>query len=433
MHVLGDRSRSQLTAWPAPTAAYVHIPFCRRRCYYCDFPVSIVGDRPPLARQGESRYGVIAQYLELLLQEIDLTPGDRPLTTVFFGGGTPSLLEPDQVACILTALDRRFGLTAAAEISMEMDPDTLTRAKVQGYRAAGITRVSLGVQAFQLPLLQACGRTHTPEDVVRAMEDLRQAGFDNISLDLISGLPHQTAATWQASLQQAIALQPTHLSVYDLIVEPQTAFSRWYQPGDAPLPSDAETAEFYRMAQATLTAAGFEHYEISNYAQPGYACRHNQVYWRNQPYYGLGMGAASYMDGQRYTRPRTQAAYRAWVVQQQQNWRLDVPVDAPGDRLLDTVMLGLRLAEGLEFQAIAQEFGYSLAQTLWQCLNAYTDQGWIEWIPMLESEHASSTQDPGATPARVRLSDPDGFLFSNRVLADLLHQLEAAIAAVSPV
>lgn len=409
-----------------PTAAYVHIPFCRRRCYYCDFPVSIVGDRPPLARQTGSTegFGAIAAYLDPLCQEIAHTPGDRPLTSVFLGGGTPSLLEPEQVQRILNALDQKFGIAAGAEISIEMDPDTVDLAKARGYQAAGINRVSLGVQAFQIDLLQACGRTHTPADIDRAIDSLRQAGFTNISLDLISGLPHQTPESWEESLQRAIALTPTHLSIYDLIVEPQTAFSRWYQPGESPLPSDQVAADLYRLAQQRLTAAGFEHYEISNYAQPGYRCQHNGVYWRNQPYYGFGMGAASYIHQQRYTRPRTRTAYFDWVKDlPNRPGPLDVPIDPIQDTFLETVMLGLRLAEGLEFKAMADIFGLGLVQRLWQVLTTYTDTGWIEWAPVLESEH-HSLRDEGHPPSpRVRLSDPEGFLFSNVVLSDIFQVL----------
>ncbi|TVQ24088.1 MAG: coproporphyrinogen III oxidase [Leptolyngbya sp. DLM2.Bin15] len=427
MQKIGDRleaDRCSPAGGAAPTAAYVHIPFCRRRCYYCDFPVSIVGDRPPLARQtsSNSSFGAIAQYLDPLCQEIVHTPGDRPLHSVFLGGGTPSLLEPDQVQQILTTLEQRFGMVDGAEISMEIDPDTVDADKVKGYHAAGINRVSLGVQAFQLDLLQACGRTHTPADIDRAMDSLRQAGFTNISLDLISGLPHQTPETWEESLQRAIALAPTHLSIYDLIVEPQTAFSRWYQPGELPLPSDQVAADLYRLAQQRLTAAGFEHYEISNYARPGYACQHNGVYWRNQPYYGFGMGAASYMQQQRYTRPRTRAAYFEWVNKlQHQGWQLDVPVDPAQDTFLETVMLGLRLADGLEFNAMADIFGLAWVQHLWQFLNTYTDRGWIEWAPVLESEHHNPQHDEHPRSSRVRLTDPEGFLFSNVVLSDVFQ------------
>ncbi|MEL6249482.1 MAG: coproporphyrinogen-III oxidase family protein, partial [Cyanobacteria bacterium J06627_15] len=222
---------------PSPRSAYIHIPFCRRRCFYCDFPISVLGER----RRGESS-GSVAEYVELLLQEIQVTPVlGGPLRTVFFGGGTPSLLSVSQVEQILQALRQRFEIEAAAEISMEMDPGTFDRMHVQGYAAQGVNRVSLGVQSFQDASLAACGRVHRVTDVYRAVADLETAGIENWSLDLISGLPHQTLADWAENLERAIALRPTHLSVYDLTIEPQTPFGKAYQAGTAPLPSDAAT------------------------------------------------------------------------------------------------------------------------------------------------------------------------------------------------
>ncbi len=337
------------------TAAYVHIPFCRRRCYYCDFAISVLGDR----RRGEAS-GAIRHYLTVLEQEICLMPSCGPaLTTVFLGGGTPSLLAVDQVERLLTALDRQFGIAATAEISMEIDPGTFDLAQLQGYRSLGVNRFSLGIQAFQDELLAACGRTHRMVDVVQAMTDLERAGVENFSLDLISGLPGQTLIDWQTSLQRAIACGPTHLSTYDLTIEPGTVFGHRYQAGEAPLPTDTLTAEMYRLAQHTLTAAGYEHYEISNYARPGYQCRHNRVYWENRPFYGFGMGAASYLGGDRVTRPRTQIAYAEWVNQLLTGTESpadlahpEVPSGATHDRLLDTLMLGLRLREGLPIAAL---------------------------------------------------------------------------------
>lgn len=258
------------------SSAYVHIPFCRRRCFYCDFAISVVGDR----KRGETSATMI-RYLDTLIREIKATPivGETPtpLKTVFFGGGTPSLLAVSQVDAILAALAERFGIAPTAEISMEMDPATFELDHVKGYKAAGVNRVSLGAQAFQDDLLSASGRFHRRADILQAVALLKAAGIENISLDLMSGLPHQTVAQWVSSLEQAIALNPTHLSIYDLIVEPQTAFSRYFTPGEAPLPSDESTAEMYNIAQQMLTDAGYEHYEICNYAQPGYEDRKSVV------------------------------------------------------------------------------------------------------------------------------------------------------------
>jgi len=400
--ISAPNSEPWLIPWvdTSPTdAAYIHIPFCRRRCFYCDFPVSVVGD----TRRGENS-GAIAEYLTHLCQEIQQTPvAGPPLQTIFLGGGTPSLLSVAQVTTLLDTLRDRMGIAPNAEISMEMDPGTFDATHIQGYQAAGINRVSLGVQAFQPELLQGCGRTHTPEDIPVAIELVRQAGIVNVGLDLISGLPQQTLTQWEESLERAIALTPTHLSVYDLIVEPGTAFARSYQPGQFPLPAEDTAAQMYRLAQQRLTAAGYDHYEISNYAQPGYACRHNRVYWENRPYYGFGMGAASYGKGQRFTRPRTRAAYYDWL---QQGMPMDEPVTTGSDRLLDTLMLGFRLSDGVDLSALETEFGPDVLASIQTVLAPYVQAGWVQY----------------RTPLRPRLSDPDGFLLSNTVLTALFER-----------
>lgn len=427
----------------APASAYIHIPFCRRRCYYCDFPISVVGDKPLIRQQitgdrQESRIngknsGTIAQYIEVLCQEICLSPsGGSLLETVFFGGGTPSLISVEQLDRILTSLERQFGIAASAEISMEIDPATFDLEQLQGYRSAGVNRVSLGVQAFQPELLAACGRSHTVDDIYQAIDLVHQAGFQNISLDLISGLPHQTLEHWQDSLERAIALNPTHLSCYDLTIEAGTPFNRQYKPGVSPLPSDDTTAEMYRLAQQTLTAAGYDHYEISNYAKPGYQCRHNRVYWENRPFYGFGMGATSYLEGDRFARPRKTREYYEWVREQESRrageQRGEVAGEAPTtpnpqppDLLLDTLMLGLRLAEGLNLCELEEKFGRETLERIWTCLQPYYRKGWVEIQTGLESLSFTSTDLPQT--GHLRFTDPQGFLFSNVMLIDLFEEL----------
>ncbi|MBD2020275.1 coproporphyrinogen III oxidase [Leptolyngbya sp. FACHB-36] len=403
-----------------PQSAYVHIPFCRRRCYYCDFPISVVGDKPPVAGQGG--YGTIAYYVAVLSEEIRLTQSwGSPLTTVFFGGGTPSLLTVEQLHTILQTLDRQFGISANAEISMEIDPGTFDLAQVQGYRSAGVNRVSLGVQAFQAELLAACGRSHSVEDVYGAVETLRQAAFDNLSLDLISGLPHQTLDDWNESLQRAIALAPTHVSCYDLTVESGTPFSRQYKPGMSPLPSDDTTAQMYRLASETLRSAGYEHYEISNYAKRGHQCRHNRVYWENHPFYGFGMGATSFVGGDRVARPRKTREYYDWVKQSDTvefKTQTSASSTHTSEFLLDTLMLGLRLADGLSIAKLRSQFGRATLDRVWRCLQPYYQKGWVEVLS--EQLPTSVLPDTG----RLRLSDPDGFLFSNVILVRLFEKFE---------
>jgi putative oxygen-independent coproporphyrinogen III oxidase len=394
-------------------SVYIHIPFCRRRCYYCDFPITVLGDR----LRG-SASGMIEQYLDWLCAEIRATPAQtgKHLQTIFFGGGTPSLLDPAQVQRLLQQLDRHFKIDSQAEISMEMDPGTFTEADLEGYLAAGINRISLGAQAFQDALLQACGRTHTVSEIYAAVALLRQSGCQNISLDLISGLPQQTLEQWDESLTKAIALAPDHLSAYDLVVEPGTVFGKRYAPGDQPLPSDDLTAQMYRQASQRLQDAGYEHYEISNYAKSGFRCRHNQVYWRNKSYYGFGMGAASYLNQYRFSRPRTRQGYREWLEQYiASGGEIVTEPISDSDRLFESLMLGFRQADGIHLDCLRQQWGESVVDELVNILKPFQDQGWVEWI----------------TPEQVHFTDPEGFLFSNQILVTLWEGLESAAILVN--
>ncbi|MBK1987233.1 coproporphyrinogen III oxidase [Sphaerospermopsis aphanizomenoides BCCUSP55] len=386
-------------ATPVPSAAYIHIPFCRRRCFYCDFPVFVVGDRS----RGENS-STISQYVEAICHEISISPAfSQPLETIFFGGGTPSLLSTEQLQCILTALENRFGIAAGVEISMEMDPGTYDSAHIAGYRSAGVNRVSLGVQTFQAELLKIAGRSHSVEDIFAAIDLIHQVEIPEFSIDLISGLPHQSLVQWQDSLTKAVEIAPTHISIYDLTIEPGTAFNRYYKPGDHPLPTDETTVQMYQLGQKVLTGAGYEHYEISNYAKSGHQCKHNRVYWENRSYYGFGMGAASYVQGKRFTRPRKTQEYYQWL---QNGAVIDCEVTPLGEELLETLMLGLRLAEGLSLKVLVEKFGTQKVEEIKQYLQPYFAKGWVEVVE-----------------ERLRLTDPDGFLFSNVVLADLFDKL----------
>ena len=385
--------------WGIPSSAYVHIPFCRRRCFYCDFPVFVVGNNS----RGENS-GTIGEYVEVLCQEIRIAPTySQPLETIFFGGGTPSLLSTAQLQSILTTLEQRFGIASGVEISMEIDPGTFDFAHIAGYRSLGVNRVSLGVQAFQEELLKTAGRSHSLIDIFTAIELIHKVEIPEFSLDLISGLPYQSLAQWQDSLTQAVAATPTHISIYDLTIEPGTAFNRYYKPGDHPLPTDETTVKMYQMGQKTLTDAGYEHYEISNYAQPGHQCQHNRVYWQNRPYYGFGMGAASYIQGKRFTRPRKTQEYYQWL---KNGAVIDCEITPQADVLLETLMLGLRLAEGISLNSLATNFGNHQVERIQSCLQPYFDQGWVKIIG-----------------DRLRFSDPDGFIFSNVMLAKLFEKL----------
>ena len=371
------------------TSAYVHLPFCRRRCYYCDFAISVVGDD---VESDRVRRGM-EQYVDVLCREIAATPlapssrsrravkpptgaeeserrrrsggadsaadsdsdpaasprlaSPHPLRTVFFGGGTPSLVPPDLLRRVLSALDARFGIHPDAEISAEMDPGTFDRAKLDAFVAAGVTRVSLGAQSFDPEVLKLAGRAHTVAETRRAIEwlgDVRsrvrtdaagekrpknssendalgtRSADDRFrwSLDLISGLPGLTRDAWLASLREAIRHEPDHVSVYDLQVEEGTPFARWYSPGAHPLPSDSDAARMFRDASEVLrTEGGYEHYEVSSYAKRGARCLHNETYWDagRRGWYAFGMAATSATGEKRgrVARPRKMSEYYAWV------------------------------------------------------------------------------------------------------------------------
>ncbi|MEM6255835.1 MAG: radical SAM family heme chaperone HemW [Cyanobacteria bacterium P01_D01_bin.156] len=387
-----------------PTSAYIHIPFCRRRCFYCDFPISVIGNR----KRGETS-GTIQTYVDWLCQEIKATPSLGPtLKTVFFGGGTPSLLSVSQLETILETIEQQFGLEGDVEVSMEMDPGTFDMGHAQGYLALGVTRISLGVQAFDDGLLETCGRFHRLVDVERAVEIMHASQVPSWSLDLISGLPGQTLKQWKSSLECAIAANPNHISIYDLTIEPQTPFGKQYSPGQSPLPSESTTVHMYRLAQQTLTAAGYDHYEISNYAKPGHQCRHNRTYWENRPFYGFGMGATSYTQGQRIARPRTQKTYQQWVsAYQLAKGLLTEPKLPLIEQLTDRLMVGLRLAEGIDLAPFLNTFGPDFMAMVNGCLQDYMQAGQV----ILEAQ-------------QLRLSDPEGFLISNAILSDLFNGIE---------
>jgi putative oxygen-independent coproporphyrinogen III oxidase len=381
-----------------PHHAYIHIPFCRRRCFYCDFAISVVGD----TKHGGNS-GTIAQYLPHLLAEIRAATPKNPLKTIFFGGGTPSLLTAEQLGSIIQTLKDHFGLALDAELSMEIDPGTFDLAKLQGFQATGINRFSFGIQAFQADLLANCGRSHTLEDIDRALTHISAAQVQNFSFDLISGLPTQTLADWAEGLDRAIAINPPHLSIYDLTIEPGTPFGKQFRPGDRPLPDDDSTAAMYRMAHSRLTNAGYDHYEISSYAKPGFQCRHNRCYWENQPFYGFGMGASSFVGGDRVARPRTLQTYY--------DWQPEPPRETP-PQIEDVLMTGLRLREGLDLGSLVETFGSALVERIVKAMQSYVRSGWVE--PMGGNWRSN----------RLRLTCPEGFLFSNVVLIKLFEMLE---------
>ncbi len=388
--------------WKIPESAYIHIPFCRRRCFYCDFPISVIGDKTE-----PSQFPPIDIYIQWLEKEINLTENlGKPLKTIFFGGGTPSLLPVKGLSTILESLKNKFGIAQDIEISIEIDPGTFTADRLRQYQDLGINRISLGVQAFQDELLKSCGRAHDLKQIWDSINYLEEVKFTNFSLDLISGLPHQSLEQWDESLKQAISVSCAHISCYDLVLEATTPFGKIYNAGQLPLPTEEVTAAMYRMAQRQLTQVGYEHYEISNYARDGHQCQHNRVYWENQSYYGFGMGAASYIQGIRHTRAHKRSDYYKYVASlENKQCKLSAVQNNKKDLLLETLMLGLRLAEGISLEKIEHEFGQETKDILISLMQEYLQNGWVNILP-----------------ERIHLSDPDGFLFSNVVLTRIFER-----------
>lgn len=439
-----------------PTSAYIHLPFCRRRCFYCDFAIVAVGERneSSAARIDSTMDG----YVDSVCTEIAFTfrrwppPNKvRPLKTLFFGGGTPSLLPAHHLARIIDTLERCCGLENNVEISMEMDPGTFNRVSLGEFVNCGVNRVSLGVQAFHDDFLKACGRSHGLQDVYDAIDIIHRSGLKNWSLDLISSLPHQTLELWEESLRKAVDAVPAHISVYDLQVEEGTKFGIWYKPGQHPLPNEESSAAFYRLASSLLREAGFEHYEISNYAKPGYQCCHNLVYWKNLPYYAFGLGATSFIHGQRFSRPRKWKEYGDFVkglelctsgqVQGRGHFMKNPEpstsdgnvTDTVEDRLCDTIMLSLRLARGLDLTLISQTFGLAMSVCICKAFVPFVNSAHVialdanqeplspELFSTLVSQGSTSHLEKGVS--FIRLADPEGFLLSNEIISSVFSSL----------
>jgi len=345
------------------TRLYIHVPFCRQKCPYCAF-----ASRPGDEADADS-------YAGLLLHEMLLAHRGaaalRSLDSVYFGGGTPSLLSPQMVARLLEQAAGLFGLDGRAEITLEANPGTVDRRKLAGFRGAGINRLSLGVQSFDDRMLAAMGRIHTAHQACEAFGDARWAGFDNIGIDLIHALPGQTPELWRLDLERALALAPEHLSVYGLTLEEGTPFAERYGDTNPLLPDDDLAADMFEMADNLLTAGGYEHYEIANYARPGCRSRHNSGYWRRDGYLGLGMGAHSFLlDGEygiRFGNTTEPDEYGAAIARGELP-RRDITPLSREDALAEFMFLGLRMAEGVSLSDFRQAFGVDIWQIFGKAL-----------------------------------------------------------------
>jgi oxygen-independent coproporphyrinogen III oxidase len=328
---------------------YIHVPFCRKKCPYCDF-FSL-----------EDAAAELAAYPDLLLQHLALTRQQRPTTpfqTVFFGGGTPSLLPPEQVGRLLTAMANWFGLASNAEISLEANPGTVSAETLAGYRAAGINRLSLGIQTLDAGSLQRLGRIHSPLQARSSVKMARQAGFENISCDLMFALPGQTQRTLGREIDQFLNLETDHLSCYGLSIEEGTPFYHLHR-NELPLPEEEVFATLFRLLDERLSAAGFRHYEISNYARTGFACRHNLNYWQRREYQGIGAGAHSFHSrgwGERWAVPPSLVRYRAALESGQDPAEILEVLDR-GEAMAETLFLGLRTVEGVDEDMFRARFG----------------------------------------------------------------------------
>ena len=350
---------------------YVHIPFCAARCPYCDFATA-----PATSH-------LRARYIDALVAEIrrEGASGGRPMArTLYFGGGTPSLLDPEEIARLASALRDSFDL-ALDEATFEANPATLDRARLDSWRALGVTRVSLGAQSLSEEGLRALGRTHQAEDTAAAVDAIRSLGM-GVSLDLIFGWAGQTADAWRTDLARAIALSPDHISCYplELALEPEEAIAnwpggwgsvlRWRQAAALDQADDDGMARLYRTAERALAAAGYRHYEIANWARPGKRCEHNLVYWRNGAWLGLGMGAHSHLGGARSRRPGALLAYLDAI----DAGRPRLP-DPEADEASDTAMLALRLDEGLDLAVYGRRFGAAAMNRVHTLLTQGTPPG----------------------------------------------------------
>ena len=332
--------------WLWPRAAYVHVPFCAHHCGYCDFAVAAGRDH------------LIDRYLDALAAELATLGAPQPVETLFLGGGTPTHLGPAPLERLLAAVTRWLPLRPGGEFSVEGNPGTLDAARVDVLAAFGVNRVSLGAQSFHPEVLRVLERDHRPADVPRAVAAVRRR-IAQVSLDLIFGVPGQSPADWEADLHAALALGPDHLSTYGLTYEKGTRLWKQRRRGEIrSLDEEAERAQ-YELAMDVLAAAGLEHYEISSFARPGRRCRHNQVYWANEAYFGFGMGAARYVGGSRELNTRDLHTYlRRALAGASPTFQRETL--GPEERARETAALQLRRAEGVRRVPFRAQTGFAL-------------------------------------------------------------------------
>ena len=363
-------------------ALYVHIPFCLSKCNYCDFNTY------------EGIESLMPSFVDALSKEIALWGqrlGKPNVPTVFFGGGTPSYLPEHSIKNLLDGVRDSTCLDGTAEITLEANPDDLTSDKATAWVDAGFNRISIGVQSFDDGILAALSRRHSAAAASEAVKTARAAGFRNINIDLMYGLPNQSLGQWRQSLRRALDLNTEHFSLYGLQIEPGTPLHRDVQVGKLPTPSDDLAADMYEMAMDVLEDAGYEHYEISNWAKPGFRSRHNSAYWLNLPYLGVGPGAHSSLNGRRFANIKSPRGYIQAIANVSHNqvsqacemdagdFAIDfVEITTPKTAISETMMLGMRLTEGISKSEFQKRFNASLENVYGAEIEYLTDAGLIE-------------------------------------------------------
>ena len=343
-----------------PSSAYVHIPFCTQICYYCDFSKVFIKNQP------------VDAYLEHLIQETRSYEIGK-LRTLYIGGGTPTALSAQQLAYLLTELPKVMDLSEIEEFTIEANPGDLDPDKIAVLKDSQVNRVSLGVQTFDNKMLKKIGRSHQEQDIYDNIRYLKQAGFDNISIDLIYALPGQTMDQVKENVAKAIDLDIPHMSLYSLILENHTVFMNRMRRGKLPLPKEELEAEMFEYIIEELEKAGFEHYEISNFSKPGFESRHNLVYWDNAEYYGLGAGASGYVDGIRYKNHGPIRHYLEAV--EAGKARITEEHLTLEEKMEEELFLGLRKKTGVSKARFEEKFGVSFDQRYGQVVASLTEQG----------------------------------------------------------
>lgn len=346
-------------------SVYIHVPFCRHRCGYCDF--TLIAKRDDL----------IGAYLDALAIELQRIEQPVEIDTLFFGGGTPTHLPPKDLSRLFRLVRERFSLAKGAEFSVEANPANLSNETADVLAESGVSRVSLGAQSFDTAALAVLERDHTPQEIGSAVERLRSRGIENVSIDLIFGVPGQTLGSWMQTLDHAIALEPAHVSAYGLTFEKGTSYWSRRERGELAQADEELEREMYAAAMDRLPAAGVHQYEISNYARPGYECRHNQIYWAAKPFEAFGPGAARYLDGVRRTNHRS---VFTWIKRLNAGESPVAETDelSPEARAREAIFVGLRRVDGIDRAGFRARTGFGLDELAGETIRRQVQVGSLE-------------------------------------------------------